>query len=169
MLAASDRFYITVRGSGGHGGVPQVSKDAIICASYLVTQLQTIVSRNVSPLDSAVVTVGTFNAGTAPNVITDRADLSGTVRTLNSDVQATIKRRMNELCENVGKAYGCEVLLHYFYGYPATINGPTSCVELVADCAKAVVGDDAVTTNSDPTMGAEDFSFFLNARPVCCL
>ncbi len=168
MMAASDRFYITVKGSGGHGAVPQGTKDAIVCAAHLVTQLQTIVSRNVAPLDAAVVTVGTFNAGYTLNIIADRADLSGTVRSLKRDVQKILQQRMQELCDGAAKSFGCEVILRFLHGYPATINGPQSAVDVVSSAAKEVVGSDesALILDATPTMGAEDFAFFLNARPV---
>ena len=168
MMAATDQFYITIKGVGGHGAVPQGTRDAIICGAHLVTQLQTIISRNVAPLDAGVVTVGTFNAGTTTNVIADRADISGTVRSLRSSVQELIQTRISEICQGVGQTYGCEVSLKYVYGYPATVNH-SEAVRIVERAAKKVVGrsnPDAVVVDMTPTMGAEDFSFFLNSRPV---
>lgn len=169
FMAASDRFYVTVTGSGGHGAVPNGTKDAIMIASTLVSQFQSIVSRNISPLESAVVTVGTFEAGYSANIIADKATLSGTTRSFNRKNQIVIEQRMRAICQGVSTAYDCDVKLDYVYGYPATCNDTPSCVDRFVRVAKLVLGEDerAVTTNAPPTMGAEDFSFFLNRRPGC--
>ncbi len=169
FMAASDRFYITVTGAGGHGAVPNGTKDAIVIASNLVTQLQSIVSRNISPLENAVVTVGTFKAGYSANIIADKAYLSGTTRSFNRNIQILLEERMQAVCDGVAKSFDCQVKLDYVYGYPATRNDVPECVERVIRAGKAVCGDDprAVNTKLTPTMGAEDFSFYLNQRAGC--
>lgn len=166
FMAACDDIFITVKGSGGHGAVPQGTKDAVLIGSHLVTQLHTIVSRNIAPVDSAVVTIGTFNSGYTSNVISDAAYLSGTVRSLNRDTQKLLKKRIEDVCKGIATSYDCEVICNYSYVYPATIN-EISCVDVVADVANQIVGSAHVDTNVLPTMGAEDFSFFLNSRKGC--
>jgi amidohydrolase len=169
LMAASDKFEITVRGSGGHGAVPNGTKDAVMIGAHLVSQLHTVVARNVSPLDAAVLTVGAFNAGYTYNIIADKAVLQGTVRTLQRETQVLMEKRVRQICAGVAAAYDCEIDCRYMYGYPATVNGPDSAVDRVAAAARATVGDAARAVQLDvlPTMGAEDFAFFLNARPGC--
>lgn len=166
LMAASDAFDITVEGSGGHGAVPEGTKDAIVAAANLVMQLHTVVSRNVSPVDSAVVTVGQLNAGYNYNIISDRAHVRGTVRTLLPATRDTVIRRMEEVCRGVAASFDLAVRLDYQPGYPATVNDSAECVQRVRDAAAATVGAGG-TVSTLPTMAAEDFSYFLQKRPGC--
>lgn len=166
LMAASDRLHIEVLGSGGHGAVPQGTRDAVVCASHLVVALQTVVARNVAPVDAAVVTIGTINGGFTANVIADKVMLTGTVRSLSRDTQVLLQERIRAVCQGIGAAFGCEIKCSYLYGYPATVSA-RSCVDVVADVAAGVVGAEGVARDVLPTMGAEDFAFFLNNREGC--
>ncbi len=163
LLAASDRFSIEIQGKGGHAAHPDKTVDPVVVGAHVITALQSIVSRNVNPIEPAVVTVGSLHAGHAANVIPDTAQIFGTVRTLNPDVQALIVRRIEEIAVGVCEAMGATATFEYTYGVPATINDP-GAVALVREAANEVVGEDKLTT-PNPSMGGEDFSFFLIERP----
>ncbi len=163
LLAASDRFSIEIQGKGGHAAHPDKTVDPVVVGAYVITALQSIVSRNVDPIEPAVVTVGSLHAGHAANVIPDTAQILGTVRTLNPDVQALIVKRIGEIATGVCAAMGASATFEYTYGVPATINDP-GAVAIVREAATDVVGPDKVIT-PNPSMGGEDFSFFLNERP----
>lgn len=162
-LAASDRFSVTIQGKGGHAAHPNHAVDPVVVGAHLITALQTIVSRNVDPIQPAVITVGSLHAGEAANVIPDTAHVLGTVRTLDSDVQALIVRRIEEVATGVCAAIGATATFEYTYGVPATINAP-EMAQLIQATAAEVVGEDRVVS-PDPSMGGEDFSYFLQARP----
>jgi amidohydrolase len=166
VMAASDKFIIDVKGSGGHGAVPHKANDAIVSAANLVTSLQTIVSRNVDPLESGVVTVGTINGGFGYNIIADQVTIMGTARAFTKETQEKIKTRMVDICCGLGQMYNQNVNLDYQYGYPPTINAYPEEVEKVKKAASRVVGDKR-SNLLQKTMGAEDFSFFLEERPGC--
>lgn len=163
LLAASDRFSIEIQGKGGHAAHPDKTVDPVVVGAHVITALQSIVSRNVDPIEPAVVTVGSLHAGHAANVIPDTAQIFGTVRTLNPEVQALIVRRLAEIASGVCAAMGASATFDYTYGVPATINAPAA-VALVREAATQVVGPDKVIT-PNPSMGGEDFSFFLRERP----
>lgn len=164
VMAASDKFCIEIKGKGGHGAAPQGTVDAIVSAATLVTSLQTIVARNKDPLESGVVTVGTINGGFGYNVIADQVMLTGTCRSFNPETQKLIKNRMECLCCGIASAYGGEIFLDYQYGYPPTINAYPECVEVVTTAAAKIVGA-AHSALPQKTMGAEDFSYFLQQKP----
>jgi amidohydrolase len=166
IMAASDLWYVNIRGKGGHGAVPQGTRDAIVAASQLVCSLQTIVSRNVSPLESAVLTVGSLNAGLNYNVIAEDAKLSGTVRTLDEDTRAVVIQRFQDICDGISIQFGVKCELDYRPGYPVTSNRSEVHVDRVRQAAKKVVGDERVVKQK-ATMAAEDMSYFLNERPGC--
>lgn len=166
LMAASDRFKLTVRGKGGHGAAPDSTIDAVVMAAHAITTLQTVVSRSVPPLQPAVLTCGTISGGFAPNVIADKVEVEGTVRTMTPEIQALVKRRMEEATAGVAAAFGGEIDVEYNFGYPATINTSDSCLHCVKAAATNVVGPQNIVTDR-PTMAAEDFSCFLNARPGC--
>lgn len=159
VMAAADRFEITIQGKGGHGAQPHRTKDAIVTASQLVINLQQIVSRKVNPIDSAVVTVGSFVSGNAFNVIADRAKLIGTVRTFNEEVRAYIEEEMERIIK--GTCYTANSTYDYMYsrGYPAVVNHKDETDYLVK-CAKQI---DGVTNieETEPHMGGEDFAYYL--------
>jgi len=163
LLAASDRFSIEIQGKGGHAAHPDKTVDPVVVGAHVIAALQSIVSRNVDPVEPAVVTVGSLHAGHAPNVIPDTAQILGTVRTLNPDIQALIVKRIDEIATGVCAAMGASATYEYTPGVPATINDPAA-VALVREAALEVVGPDKVIT-PNPSMGGEDFSYFLQQRP----
>jgi amidohydrolase len=165
VMAASDRFEVRIQGKGGHGAMPHGCVDSIVVGMAIVNALQTIVARNVDPTESAVVTVGEFHAGNAPNVIPDTATIRGTVRSFSPEVRDLLEQRIVEVAEGVGAAMRAEVTAEYRRGVPATVNDPAMAA-IAREAAVAVVGEDHVRPQV-PTMGGEDFSFFLEARPGC--
>ena len=166
VMAAADRFDIEVTGIGCHAAMPHLGIDPIVAAASLVQVFQTIPARTVDPLDAAVVSTTIFQAGKAQNVIPDRVEMAGTVRTFREEVRETVRRRMQEVCDGIGAAHGVKVALNYRAGYPATVN-TSSEAALCAEVARALVGDDKVTTSMRPSMGSEDFAFFLREKPGC--
>jgi hippurate hydrolase len=166
MMAAADRFEITITGRGGHGAHPYLTIDPVVAAAHIVTAIQSIVSRNVGPLDSAVVSVCAMQAGdlTAMNVIPGDARLTGTVRTFKPAIQEMVEKRLNEIVQSVATAFNASATLKYRKLYPATVNSRDHA-EFAAGVAEALVGADHVVRNMEPSMGAEDFSFMLQARP----
>lgn len=159
IMAAADRFEIKIKGYGGHGAQPHKTKDAIVIASQLVMNLQQIVSRRVDPIDSAVVTVGSFVAENAFNVIADSAKLSGTVRTFNEDVRDFIEEEIDRIVRGTCLAAGCEFEYEYHRGYPAVVNHDEE-TDFLADCTSQV-SDVLHTEIAAPEMGGEDFSYYL--------
>lgn len=166
LLAATDNFTITFTGRGCHGAFPHAGIDPIITACEAVLNLQQFVSRELDPTEPAVVTVGKFNAGTATNIIPDSATIEGTARTLSpqarTHVQAAIRRR----CEGIAAANGCTLKFQWDEGYPPTINDPAMAA-YVASVAKAVVGPDRYFEVPRPSMGGEDFAYYLQEVPGC--
>ena len=159
FMAAMDRFDIEIIGKGGHGAMPHACVDALEVGTQVVNALQRMVSRQSDPLEPAVVTVGTFNAGTAFNVIPGKANLSGTTRTFSNSVWEQWEDDMRRIVSNVCASMGAEFKLTYTQGYPATVNDP-DMTEVVKTCAADVVGRDRIVTPKK-TMGGEDFAFFL--------
>ncbi|SFV27299.1 hippurate hydrolase [Devosia crocina] len=164
IMAATDRFYITITGQGGHAARPQQTVDPIIVATQMVTALQTIVSRNLDPLDNAVLSVTMIEAGEADNVISQTAKITGTVRTLDGKVQDFIEQRLNEIVPQFAQSFGASATIRYARGYPVTVNSEAE-TQFAADVATEIVGADRVDRDTAPSMGGEDFSFMLNARP----
>lgn len=162
-MAAPDRFEIVVKGKGGHGAIPEQTKDAIVVGSQLVSNLQQIVSRRVSPTDTAVVSIGSFVADNAFNVIADSARLVGTVRTFKKGVQQAVKTEMEKIIEGTCIAGGCTYEFSYEHGYPALINHENETLFL-KEIASAVPEVDAVQ-ESPLNMAGEDFSYFLQEVP----
>ena len=165
VMAAAEKWLCTVRGKGGHGALPHQAVDPIVATAQIVTALQTVVSRNVSPLETAVVTVGSFQAGDAFNVIPDRVDLSGTIRTYDPRVREDVLRRVREIVENVAEAYEASADLQINHLTPAVVNNP-QVVEVVREAAEAVVGPQNVTSG-ERTMGSEDAAYFMEDVPGC--
>jgi hippurate hydrolase len=164
LLAAADRFTIDIEGQGGHAAYPQVCVDPILAGAQIVNALQAIVARGVDPLDSCVVSVTKFEAGTAFNIIPQTAQLLGTTRTFLAGTRDLAERRLIEITQGVGAAMGVKVDVHYERGYPTTRNHPDQ-TDFAAAVAKTVAGADKVAIDMPPVMGAEDFSFMLEARP----
>ncbi|WAA08708.1 M20 family metallopeptidase [Fervidibacillus albus] len=159
IMAAADRFQISILGKGGHGAHPNMTKDSIVTAAQLVVQLQQIVSRKVDPLESAVVSVGRFNAGNAFNVISDRAELEGTVRTFSEEVRSQIEAEIEQVTKGVVLTNGSSYEYEFSRGYPAVVNHEAE-TEYLAAIAKDVPGVKEVVETA-PSMGGEDFAYYL--------
>jgi hippurate hydrolase len=168
MMAAADRVRITLSGRGGHGAHPHMTIDPVLMAGQVITAAQSIVSRNVAPLEAAVVSLCAVQAGNldAFSVVPREAVLSGTVRAFNHSVQATIEARLRDLVESTARAFGGSAEVKYERMYPATINHRPQ-FEHAATVAEELVGRDNVVRNMPPSMGAEDFAFMLQAKPGC--
>lgn len=164
IMAAADTFHIHVTGKGGHGARPHDCVDPVVAACGIVTALQTIVSRNHKPLDQLVISTTQIHTGTTDNVIPETAYINGTVRTFDKQVQAMVVRRMEEVVAGTAVAYGCEARLEFEFGYPPTVNDTTKAV-FAAQVAADVAGEAGVEPDVEPVMGAEDFSYMLEARP----
>jgi amidohydrolase len=164
-MASVDSATIVIQGKGGHGASPHLAIDPIVVSAHVIVALQTIVSRNVDPIDSAVVTVGMIGAGVASNVIPDTAEMRLTIRSFKPEIRELLAKRIPEIVTGVATALGATVNIDYERGYPATVNDP-EMTEMVLDVARSVVGEENVHVAS-PKMGAEDFSFFLQERPGC--
>ncbi len=164
MLAAADFFWLTVRGQGGHGAMPHRANDPVVIGAEMVSALQTIASRAADPLQAVVVSVTQFHAGSASNVIPDEAKLSGTCRTLSDASRDLVERRLREIAGGIAAAHGAEVDIRYHRGYPVLVNtGPET--DKARKAASRVVGQDNVTVDPPPEMGAEDFAYMLQAKP----
>lgn len=164
VMASADRFDIDIRGHGAHGAMPHLGVDPVAAGAALVQALQTIVSRGVDPLDAVVVSVTQFHAGEAYNVIPDHAQLCGTVRAFRPEVQDQVEAAMQRICAGVGAAFGANVNFEYRRGYPPTVNTAPEAA-LCARVAGAVAGSHGVDRTARPSMGAEDFAYFLGERP----
>lgn len=164
MMASFDTFEILVDGKGSHAAMPEEGIDALVCASYIVIALQTIVSRRVSPKEASVVSVTQIHGGEAWNVLPDRAVIRGTVRCFAADVQERIRALLDEIGTLTAQAHGAKASLTYHYGYPATVNTPAEA-DIALDAARATVGEAAVTLGCKPSMASEDFAFMVQARP----
>src|SRR5262245_15435858 len=166
MMASFDIFEITVTGRGAHAAMPHNGIDPVVAASALVQALQTIPSRTVNPVDSAVVSVTQFHAGETWNVIPSEAVLRGTTRAFRPEVQQQIEASTRRICDGIAAAYGAAVEMRYERRYPPTINAPRETA-IAAEAIAKVVGEENVLTDLPPTMGAEDFAFMLQAKPGC--
>lgn len=162
-MAAADRFAIKINGRGGHGASPHETIDSLYLATQVVSQFQSIVSRRLDPLQPAVLTVATFNSGSAFNVIPDSAEIGGTVRTFDTAVQDQIIEEMDRVIKGVCEGSGATYSFDFFKGYPAVVNHEKEA-HLVANAATKVVGAEHVV-QMQPIMGGEDFSYFLLERP----
>lgn len=166
LMAAVEQFHCTVLGKGGHGAMPHQTVDAVVVGAQIVNALQTVVSRTVNPLDAAVVTVGKFQAGTAPNVIADTAELRGTVRYFNPRLEGALEQKIRQVITGVCQSQGAEYQLDYKRFYPALINDP-GITQLVRSVAATVVETPLGVVPECQTMGAEDMAYFLQAIPGC--
>lgn len=163
ILASCDDFKIEIKGTGGHAAFPHDTTDVITIGSQLVSNLQQIVSRKVDPLKSAVLTIGSFQAGKASNVISEMATLEGTVRTFDENVRQDIHKWIQNITEHTCKAFGTDYHIDYQFGYPATKNDK-AMNELLIHAAKDILNEDHII-EIEPNMGAEDFSYFLQEVP----
>lgn len=164
IMAACDRFFITVKGKSTHGSQPQYGVDAIVIAGQVLNALQTIVSRNVGPLDNAVVSVGSIHGGDTYNVICDEVKMEGTCRNLNPDIRDAMPERIERIVRGVTESMGGGYEFQYIRGYSPTVNDQ-GMFELVRDCAVEAAGADALCILDSPAMGGEDFSFYCERVP----
>ncbi|NET57345.1 MAG: amidohydrolase [Symploca sp. SIO2E6] len=166
LMAAVESFHCTIFGKGGHGAMPHQTVDSVLVSAQIVNALQTIVARNVNPLESAVVTIGELHAGTAHNVIADTARMSGTVRYFNSQLEGYFGKRFEELIAGVCQSHGASYDLNYWRLYPPVIND-VNMADLVRSVATDVVETPVGVVPECQTMASEDMSFFLEAVPGC--
>ncbi|AFY58884.1 amidohydrolase [Rivularia sp. PCC 7116] len=166
LMAAVESFRCTILGKGGHGAMPHQTVDSVVVAAQVVNALQTIVSRNVSPIDSAVVTVGELHAGTKGNIIADTARMSGTVRYFDPDFEGFIQERVKQIIAGICQINGASYDLEYWGLYPPTINNQ-EMAELVRSVAQEVVETPLGVVPECQTMGGEDMSYFLQEVPGC--
>ncbi len=168
MMAAADRIEITIRGKGGHAAHPHLTVDPVLIAGHIITACQSIVARNVAPIDAAVVSLCAVQAGHpgAFSVIPREARMIGTVRTFQHSIQTMVEQRLTEIVQSTARAFGGEATLKYERVYPATINHAPQ-YEHALHVAEELVGRDHVIRQMPPSMGAEDFSFMLQVKPGC--
>jgi amidohydrolase len=166
LMAAVETFRLTIQGKGGHGAMPHQTIDSIVLGAQIVNALQAIVSRNVNPIDSAVVTVGEFHAGNACNVIADTANLTGTVRYFNPDLADFFQQRIEAIVAGICTSHGATYKLDYLKLYPPLINDE-KITDLVRSVASEIVETPLGIVPECQTMGGEDMSFFLQAVPGC--
>jgi hippurate hydrolase len=168
LMASSDRVSITFTGRGGHAAVPHRTIDPTLPAAATVLALQTIVSRAMDPLESAVISIGKLQAGTSYNIIPDTAQLELSVRTCSPSVRDQVEDHIRRICAGQAQTYGAQVHIDYQRGYPVLINTPEETRSAIAT-AQRVVGSKNVQTDIDPLMGSEDFAYFLQDVPGCYL
>jgi hippurate hydrolase len=166
MMASSNEFEVVIEGKGAHAAQPQKSVDPITVALQIAQGWQTIVSRNVNPIDSAVLSITQIHAGSATNVIPDEATLIGTVRTFDVAVLDLIEQRMRRIAEHTAAAFDARIAFRFKRNYPPLINHPRE-TDFAIEVMKSIVGTDHVNPKVEPTMGAEDFAFMLQEMPGC--
>ena len=164
LNASTDDVELTIHGRSSHGAYPESGADAIVCAAQVITSLQTLVSRNVSPLASAVLSLGMISGGTAGNIICDRVSLRGTLRTANGAIRAMMKRRIAEVASGVAAAMGCTAEVCITSGYAALVNDEAEAGRVMRVGAR-LLGEKNVVRKAAPSMGGEDFSFFCERVP----
>ena len=166
ILAATDQIQITIRGKGGHGAMPHLAVDPVVISAHIITALQTIASRNVSPVDSVVVSVCSMQTSQigASNVIPDTVELVGTVRSFRPETRALAEQRVREIATTVAAALGGMAEVVYRRGYPATVNTEREAA-FAAKVGERIFGKDNVVTDGEASMGAEDFAYMLQVRP----
>jgi amidohydrolase len=165
VMAAAEKWRCIIQGRGGHGAAPEQTADPIVAAAQIVTALQTIVSRNVDPLETAVVSVGSIHGGDAFNVIPPRVELNGTIRTFSPHIREMVLRRLGEIVTGVAEACGTQAELEITPLTPA-VNNDAAAARVVRAAAEAVVGPENVSTD-ERTMGSEDAAFFMRKVPGC--
>lgn len=163
--ASSNPFKVKIKGKGGHGATPDVAIDPIVTASLIITELQTIVSREVHPARPVVLTVATIHSGTASNIIPDEAEISGIIRTVNEEDRTFIKKRFRQIVEGTAKSHNCSVDITIEEGYPSLIND-TEAVNKILKAAEEVIGKENIVEQKEPSMGVESFAYFAKERPA---
>ncbi len=166
IMASSNEFRIEIKGIGSHAALPHNGRDPVFTAVQIANGLQGIITRNKKPLDTAVLSITQIHAGDALNVVPDKAWLAGTVRTFTTEVLDLIEMRMTKIARSTAEAYDCTAEVHFQRNYPPTVNSSTE-TQFAAEVMREVVGAERVNDTVEPTMGAEDFSFMLLAKPGC--
>jgi len=166
IMASSNEFKIIIKGEGAHAALPHTGVDPIFAACQITNSLQSIITRNKNPLHAAVLSITQIHAGSATNIIPDQAWIGGTVRTFDLATLDLIEQRMHEIASHTAKALGCAIDFSFVRNYPPTINHPSETT-LALDVMQSLVTQDCIYTDVEPTMGAEDFAFMLEARPGC--
>lgn len=166
IMASSNEFRIDIKGVGSHAALPHNGRDPVFVAVQMANGLQSIVTRNKKPLDTAVLSITQIHAGDAVNVVPDDAWLAGTVRTFTTETLDLIETRLRKIAESTAAAYDCDVTISFHRNYPPTVNSSKE-TQFAASVMTEVVGAENVESNVEPTMGAEDFSFMLLAKPGC--
>ena len=164
LNASIDTVNLTILGKAGHGAYPEQGTDAIVCAAQVISALQSVVSRNVSPLESAVLTIGVIEGGTAQNIICDEVRMRGTLRTANAELRARMKQRVVQIAEHVAAAMGCTAQVEIEPGYAALVNNTAEAAR-VKRVAARLFGAENTVEKPAPSMGGEDFSFFSDCAP----
>ena len=164
LNGSTDEVKITVHGVSGHAARPEQGVDAIVCAAQLISMLQTVVSRSISPLKPAVLSLGTIHGGTAQNVICDQVEIRGTLRAASPELRAKLKSRIREICEGIAAASGARIDLDIITGYDALMNDPAEAARVLWLGGK-LLGQENALTREEPSMGGEDFSYFLEEAP----
>ena len=164
LNASTDTVELTIHGRASHGAYPESGADAIVCAAQVITSLQTLVSRNVSPLASAVLSLGIISGGMAGNIICDKVYLRGTLRTANSEIRAMMKKRIEEVVQGVTAALGCTADVNITSGYAALVNDDAEAKRAMR-VGSRLLGEENVVVKAAPSMGGEDFSFFCDEAP----
>lgn len=168
IMASSNTFAINIQGKGAHGAMPHLGADPVMAAVHIAQGLQSIISRNVDPLENAVLSITQIHTGSADNVIPDTAQLRGTVRTFSTSTLDLIEQQLNTISQQSAKAMGCEVEIKFDRRYPPTVNHPKE-TQFCSQLLKNWLGNEQVTDPVTPSMGAEDFSFMLEEVPGCYL
>ena len=164
LNASTDDVIINVRGKSGHGAYPDTGADAIVCAAQIISALQSIISRNISPINAAVIHIGQINGGVAPNVLCDSVTLRGTIRTANASLRSEVKRRVREVIGGICQAMGCTAAVDLIPDYSALINHEQDA-QYVLDTAARLLGKHNALLSPTPSMGGEDFSYFIENTP----
>lgn len=165
FMASADEFSVTIKGKGGHGAQPHLTVDAVVVSAYVITALQTIISRYTDPLEPAVLTIGKIEGGSNFNIIAESVKFIGTVRTFNKKVRDEIESKINQVIKNTCESFGAECEINYTRLYPPTINDE-EISNLVSEVASEIVGSENIVKN-EMTMGAEDISYFLEKVKGC--
>jgi hippurate hydrolase len=165
-MASGNQFELLIKGKGSHAAQPHNSIDPVMVAVQIAQSWQTIVTRNKSPIDAAVLSITQIHAGSATNVIPDEARMLGTVRTFTVEVLDLIERRMGEIAEHTAAAFGAQVEFRFKRNYPALVNHAKETA-IAVEAMRSIVGEENVDPQAEPTMGSEDFAFMLQEKPGC--
>ncbi len=165
--AAADTYVFKIIGHGGHGAYPHMTVDPIAVAAYFITNLQTIVSRNVDPTESAVITIGSIHGGSKENIIADDVEMRATVRSLNPSIRDLLHKRIVEVCKGTETMYNCKIDYQVEMGYPVLMNDKDFVEKYAIPSTEKIIGSENIIYMNKSTMGGEDFAYFLQERPGC--